>query len=167
MMVWDASGERLGGSCPVAQGHGHRDDPLPRRHPGDHLLDETGGHLRYAPAGTGGTKPSFLTNEGQQHPVRTGVTPQAHEAMGQNPALQIRVIFLHHVLGEAFGGGIGGAGGQEGLQMLSDHLVEDRPTGVSRLMDRRYHMQSLLCGPLMVQAEKMSSLHRNALWQAA
>jgi hypothetical protein len=80
-------GMNLGGEFsrrrhPVAQGNGYRDHPLPRGHPRDHLLDEMGGLLRHAPAGTRGAKASFLTAERQQHLVGTGVTPQADKAMG-------------------------------------------------------------------------------------
>ena len=51
---------------PVAQGDGHRDDPLPRGDPGDDLLDEMCRHLRHAPPGTRRTKPASLATEGHQ-----------------------------------------------------------------------------------------------------
>src|SRR5215831_17357373 len=48
---------------PVAQGDGHRDDPLAGRHPGEDLLDEVRCCLSHAPAGTGRTKPASLATK--------------------------------------------------------------------------------------------------------
>jgi hypothetical protein len=72
-----------------------------------------------------GTKASFFTAEGQEHLVRTGVTAQAYKAVGQDAALQVGVELLHHIIGQAFGGGIGREGGQKGFEMLGNDLVED------------------------------------------
>ena len=83
----DAGGKRFGGGHPVAQGNGHRDDPLPRRYPRKHVLHEMRGHLGHAPPGTGGTKAALFATEGQEHLVRAGVTAQPHEAVGQDAAL--------------------------------------------------------------------------------
>jgi hypothetical protein len=50
-------------------------------------------------AGTRGAKASFLTAEGEQLLVRTGVTAQAHEAVRQDATLQIGVKFLGDMMG--------------------------------------------------------------------
>ena len=60
----------------------------------------------------------------------TGVTAQADKAVGQDAALQVGVKFLHHIRGQAFGGGIGREGGQKGFEMLGNDLVED---GLARI----------------------------------
>ena len=96
---------------------------------GMHLLHQMGRHLRHAPSRTGGTKAALLTAERQQHLVRTGVTAQADKAVGQDAALQVGVEFLHHILRQAFGGGIGREGAQKGFEMVGNDLVEDRATG--------------------------------------
>ena len=80
----DLGREVLGRRCPVAQGDGHRDDPLPCRHPGNDLLDEVRRRLSHAPAGTRGAKPPPLTTERHQQLVVTGVTAQAQKAMGKD-----------------------------------------------------------------------------------
>ena len=106
----------------------------------DHLLDEMGGLLSHAPARTRGAKAAFLTAKRQQHLVGTGVTPQADKAVGQDAALQVGIKSLDDIIGQTFGGGIDLEGGQKRFQMLGDDLVEDRATGVSRLIDGRYHI---------------------------
>jgi hypothetical protein len=127
----DAGGERSGGRYPVPQRHGHRDHPLPRGHPGDDLLDEMGGLLRHAPPRTGGAKAAFLTAGRQEHLVRTGVTVQADKAVGQDAVLQGGVKFVNDRRGEACGGGIGRDGGQKGLQVCGNDLVEG---GLARIV---------------------------------
>jgi hypothetical protein len=96
--------------------------------------------LRHAPTGTRGAKAALFATEGQQYAVGTRVTAQAHKAVGQDATLQIGVKLLLHVRRQAFGGGIGREGGQKGLQVLSDDLVEDRLTGLSRLVEGRDHL---------------------------
>ena len=84
---------------PVAQGDGHRDDPLAGWDPGDNLFNEMRRHLRHASSGTGRTKPPPLATEGHQQLVVAGVTAQAQKAMGQDPAPQIVVKFTFHIRG--------------------------------------------------------------------
>ena len=73
--------------------------------------------------------------------MRTAVTAQAHKAVGQDAALQVGVKFLDDIIRQAFGGGIGREGGQEGCEMVSDDLIEDGATGISGLIDGRYHIR--------------------------
>src|SRR5215831_13681659 len=75
----------LGCRHPVAQGDGHRDDPLSCRDPGDDLLDEVRGRLGHASSGTGRTKATSLATERHQQLFVAGVTTQAEKAMGKNP----------------------------------------------------------------------------------
>ena len=97
-----------------------------------------------------GQKPRFLqrpcvfarTLERQHHLVGTGVTAEPHKAMGQDAALQVGVKFLSDIVGQTLGGRIGREGGDKGLQVLGDDLVEKGATGVSRLVDGRYHIQT-------------------------
>ncbi len=111
----DCGGELSGGRHPITKGNGYRDDPLPRGYPGNHLLDEMGRLLRHAPAGTRGAKSALFTAEGQHHLVRTGITPQAHQAVGQDAALQVGVKFLGDVMGPAIPA--------NGLALLYDYSV--------------------------------------------
>jgi len=62
--------------------------------------------------------------------------------MGQDAALQVGVKFLSDIVGQTLGGRIGREGGDKGLQVLGDDLVEKGATGVSRLVDGRYHIQT-------------------------
>jgi len=95
----DLGGQLSGGRHPVAQGNGHRDDPLTRRHPGDDLLDEMGGLLGHAPGGTRGAKAALFATEGEQHLVWAAVTTQAHKAVSQDTASQIGIKFLLNIIG--------------------------------------------------------------------
>ena len=115
---------------PVAQGDGHRDDPLPRGDPGDDLLDEMCRHLRHAPPGTRRTKPASLATEGHQELVVAGVTAQAQKAMGKNPTPQIVIKFALDIGRQAHGIRISLARGEKGLQVLRDHVVEHRAAGI-------------------------------------
>ena len=83
----DLRGQLLGCGHPIPQGDRHRDDPLARRHPGDHAFDQVGGGLGHAPTGTRRTKSPPLAAEGQQHLMLAGITPQPQKAMGQDTAL--------------------------------------------------------------------------------
>jgi len=96
--------------------------------------------LRRPPAATRRAKASFLTAKRQHHLMGTGVTAQAHKAMGQNAALQVGIKFLSDIIGQTLGGGIGREGGQKGFEMLCDDLIEDGATRVSRLVSGRYHI---------------------------
>ena len=87
--------------------------------------------------------------------MRAGVTAKPHEAVGQDAALQVGVKFLHDVRRQAFGGGIGREGGQKGFEMVRDDLVEHRGTGVSRLVDRWYHMQTFRQQPLLQSLQQL------------
>ena len=123
-------------------GEGARRRPTGVLAPREHLLDEMRRHLGPASAGTRRTKASFLTAEGQQHLVRTGVTAQAHKAVSQDAALQVGIKCLGDISGQAFRGEIGRESDHKGLQVLGDDLVEKGATGVSRLVDGRYHIQT-------------------------
>src|SRR5262249_40472072 len=115
---------------PVAQGDGHRDDPLPRRHPGDDLLDEMRRHLGHAPRGTGRAKPASLATEGHQYLLLAGVTAETEKAVRQDATPQIIVEFALDIGRQARGLWISLARGEKGLQVLCNHRIEHRMTGI-------------------------------------
>src|SRR5262249_45996414 len=87
----DLGGEVLRSRHPVAQGDGHRDDPLACRHPGEDLLDEMRRHLRHAAAGTRRTKAASLATEGHQELVLARVTAEPEKPVRQDATPQIVV----------------------------------------------------------------------------
>jgi len=98
--------------------------------------------------------------------VRTAITAQAHEAVGQNTALQVGVKFFDDIIGQALGSGIGREGGPKGFKMVGDDLVEDRATGLSRLVNGRYHKQTFRRQQLL-RSPKRPLLHRCALYDTS
>ena len=140
----NAGGERAGRRGPIAQRDGHRDHPLPGRHPRDHLFHQMRPHLGHAPSSTGGTKSPLLAAESEQHRVWAGVTAQPHKAMRQDAALQGGVKLFLHILGQPSAVRIGREGGQKRFEVLGNHLVEHCVAGVSRLVCRGDHILALL-----------------------
>ena len=120
----DLRGEILGRGHPIPQGDRHRHDPLAYWHPGDDPRNQVGGGLGHAPTGTRRTKPPALAAEWEQQLLVARVTAQPEETMRQDAALQVVVQCTLHIGGQAFRIGIGVKGGEKGLQMVGNDVIE-------------------------------------------
>jgi hypothetical protein len=80
--------------------------------------------LGHAPTGTRRTKPAAFAAEGQQQLLVAGVTAQSEKAMGENAALQVIIKFALDIGGQALRVRIGVEGGEKGLQMVCDNMIE-------------------------------------------
>src|SRR6266705_2555802 len=83
-------------------------------------------HLRHASSGTRGTKPAPLATERHQQLVVAGVTAQAEKPVREDATPQIVIKFTFHISREASGLGGVMVRGEEGLQVLRNHVVEHR-----------------------------------------
>src|SRR5262252_1837619 len=130
MIVWTVAVRSWDAAIQYRKGDGHRDDPLPRRHPGDDALDEVRRRLGHAPPGTRRTKAAPLATERHQQLVVAGVTTQPQKPVRQNATLQVVIKFTFHIRRQACGIGISLARGEEGLQVLRNYVVEHRAAGI-------------------------------------
>src|SRR5262245_50335830 len=89
-----------------------------------------GCHLGHASSSTRRTKPAPLATERHQQLVVAGVTAQAEKAVRQDATPQIVRKFTFHIRREARGLGVVTARGEEGLQVLGNHMVEHRLAGI-------------------------------------
>src|SRR5262245_3189163 len=89
-------------------------------------------HLRHASSGTRGTKPAPLATERHQQFVVAGVTTQAEKPVREDATPQIVIKFTFYISREASGLGVVVERGEEGLQVLRDHVVEHRAAGIPR-----------------------------------
>jgi hypothetical protein len=85
----------------VAQAIRQRQDPLPHRHPGQHLVDEIGGAFGHPPAATAWAEPAPLAGEGQEALEGAVRTAKPREAMGQHATREERAELLLDEAGQA------------------------------------------------------------------
>ena len=126
----------LGRGHPVPQGDGDRDDPLADGNPGNDLRDQVSRRVGHAPPGTRRTKPPPLAAEGQQQLLVAGVTAEPQKAMDQDAALQVVIKFALDIGGQTCGSGIGVERGEKGLEMIRNHVIEDRLTRIAWFIGR-------------------------------
>ena len=103
--------------------NGKRYHPLTDGHVGDDVINEMGSRFRHASRATGGAEASAFTGESYQGVLGAGPTPQAQKPMGQDAALQKRVEFVFHKLGQACSS-LELDLGKKCLDVSLDHLVE-------------------------------------------
>ena len=102
------------------------------RYPGDDACDEVRRYLRHASSGTGRAKPAAPATEGHQQLLLAGVTAQAEKPVRQKATSQIVVKLASDLGRQAHGIWSSLARGEQGLQVLCDHVVEHRAAGIPR-----------------------------------
>jgi hypothetical protein len=112
--------------------------PLTDWHIRPNVIDQMRRPLRHAPATTARAEPAALAREGDQSIEPAGGAPKAREAAGEAAAPQEVSKLLFNKLRQPPAIPQRGGLGAEGLEMLSDDLVEDRSSGIAWLIGGRW-----------------------------
>jgi hypothetical protein len=121
---------------PVADARGQRQDPLPDRDLGKHVVDEMRGALRHPPAAATRTHRAPFAREGDQAIETAPVTLEPREPAGEESTAQEALELLQDEPRQAVALPRTRRLRAEGLEMLAHHLIEDtlrrRPGLVAR-----------------------------------
>src|SRR5262249_18508345 len=101
----------------------------PDGHPGQDGLDEIRRLLRHAPPAATGADRAALAGQGYEALERTVVAPEPQKAMDEQSAPEEGAELALDEAGQPDPVGVRSGRGEEGLQMLPDHSVQDRIGG--------------------------------------
>ena len=110
----------------VAERDRQGEDPLAHGDVWQNVIDEMGGGVGHAATAAGGAEAPPFSAERDQRVVPTATAPQAGQTMGQDATLEILLELALDEGGEAPGSFGGLRVGQERVQMLLHHAVENR-----------------------------------------
>jgi len=71
--------------------------------------------------------------------MRARITTQPQKTVGEDAALEVGLKLVPDIRWQAIGGRIATDTSQKGVEMLSHHLIQDCGTGITGLVDWRYH----------------------------
>jgi hypothetical protein len=107
----------------------NREDPLPDGDPGEDRVDEIRRLLRHPPPAATGTDRAAFTRQRHEALERAVVAANPQEAMDEQPAPEEGTELALDEAGQPHPVGARSCCGQEGLQVLPDHSVQDRVGG--------------------------------------
>ena len=128
----DGPTERVVEGEPVAQPVRDGEDPLPDRDPGQDRLDEIRRLLRHPPAAATGADRAAFAGQRQEALERTVVAPDPQKAMDEQPTPEEAAELTLDEARQPHPVGARGGRGEEGLQVLPHHPVQDRVGGGAR-----------------------------------
>ena len=120
--------------------------PLTDWHIGQDVIDQMRRPLRHAPAAAARAEAAPLAREGDESIEPAGGAPKTSEAAGQAAAPQEVTKLLLDELRQPVAIPQRGGLGAEGLEMLPDDPVEDRRSGIARLIGGRWLRHALWRG---------------------
>ena len=107
-----------------------REHPLaPRGITRENVLDHVGGRCAHAPADAGGAEATALARERHEQAVRAGAATEPREASAEDAAAQIRIELLLRVFGHTHRERAVVDGAVQGLEVVTDDLVQRRRLG--------------------------------------
>ena len=101
-----------------------RQHPLAYRDFRNDVIDETGGGIGHSAPTTRGAEPSAFARKSQQPVVAAGIAVQSEKASSEDSAVEVGAQFALDEVGDRRA--LFARIGKEGLEILSDNLVEQR-----------------------------------------